>query len=227
MAGNDSSAAQSSVDATAAAIHLLAERGYDATPVDELADALEVSRSTFFRRFGTKEDIVFADHTFLLDRLGDVMTSVRGDAFDAVNKACLTVLEYHLSRPEATLERRELLRSNPSLRERELVMSHRYERVFRAHLSAHLADEFAREWVASAYAASAVAVHNDSLRAWFENSGIDAPRRLQTDLSELAQSFRQSSGPGQRSRSRVVLTAYETDAPIETVMAKIRQAVEG
>ncbi|WP_157157326.1 TetR/AcrR family transcriptional regulator [Diaminobutyricimonas sp. LJ205] len=225
MAGKDSSAAQSSPDVTAAAIHLLAEHGYDTTSVDELADALKVSRSTFFRRFGTKEDIVFADHTFLLERLGDVMATAHGDAFDAVNKGCLTVLEYHLSRPEATLERRALLRSNPSLRERELVMSHRYERVFRTHLSAQLGDESARGWVASAYAASAVAVHNDALRAWFADSGIDAPRRLNADLSELAQSYRRSSGP--RSRSRIVLTAYETDAPIETVMAKIRHAVEG
>src|ERR1700712_5474962 len=99
-------------DVTAVAIHLPVKQGYDATSVDELADALEVSRSTFFRRFGTKEDIVFADHTLLLERLSEVMAHNEGDAFDSVNKACLTVIRYHLSRPEATRERRALLREN-------------------------------------------------------------------------------------------------------------------
>lgn len=215
----------SAADVTATAIHFLSERGYDSTSVDELADALEVSRSTFFRRFGTKEDIVFADHTFLLDRLDDVMANAEGDAFDAVNSACLTVIRYHLSRPEASRERRALLRSNPSLRERELVMAHRYERVFRMHLNTQLTHSARRGWMPSAYAAAAVAVHNDALRAWFEDDGIDAVRFLQGELADLADSFRQHGAP-ERPGSRVVVATFELDTPIDRVMANIRRAVE-
>jgi len=44
-----------------AAYRLFAEHGYDATDVDTIAAAAEVSRSTFFRYFPTKEDVVLTD----------------------------------------------------------------------------------------------------------------------------------------------------------------------
>ena len=56
-------------DAVTTAIRLLAAQGYDATTVDQLAHATGVSRATFFRKYGSKEDIVFADHASNLERL--------------------------------------------------------------------------------------------------------------------------------------------------------------
>lgn len=54
---------------TNAAIPLFLKKGYDATTIDEIAAAADVSKRTFFDYFATKEEVVFAWQ----DELGSIL----------------------------------------------------------------------------------------------------------------------------------------------------------
>ncbi|MGP3923327.1 TetR/AcrR family transcriptional regulator [Streptomyces sp. 8N616] len=54
-----------------AAFELFAERGFAEVTVAQIADRAEVGRTTFFRYFGDKQEVVFADEQRLLDRMAE------------------------------------------------------------------------------------------------------------------------------------------------------------
>lgn len=69
------------------ALNLFATRGFDETTMDDVATALGIGRRTLFRYFASKNDMVWGDFDWVLDRLRDdldatdpstpVMTAVR------------------------------------------------------------------------------------------------------------------------------------------------------
>jgi len=180
----------------AAAIGLLAKQGFDATSVEELAEASGMSRSTFFRRFGSKEDVVFADHERILNQVNERLAESRLEPLAAVADAALLVFDHHLRNPQTSRARHGLLQAVPALRDRELVTSHRYERAFLHYLNDKLPRSGRREYKAVAFAAAVVAVHNAFLREWLRAApGAAAADRqrstsLAAELHALADTFR-------------------------------------
>lgn len=66
----------------AAALDLFVAQGFEATSVEQIAQAAGVSRSTFFRQFGGKDDVVFSDHEVLLGQLREFLSEARRDPRD-------------------------------------------------------------------------------------------------------------------------------------------------
>ena len=79
------------VDFVRAAVRLFRERGYDATTVDDIAEAADYARSTFFRYFRCKEDVVFVDLPDRATSLKAVLEAapVDGDAWQVARQAII------------------------------------------------------------------------------------------------------------------------------------------
>jgi AcrR family transcriptional regulator len=104
-----------------AAYRLFAEQGYDATPVDRIAAEADVSPSTVFRYFPTKEDIVLTDEYD--DSMADVLRSRPADEAPlmSVRVVMHETLGSLLKDPEGRAEmvqREELVRDVPAIRAR-------------------------------------------------------------------------------------------------------------
>ena len=103
------------------AYRLFAEQGYEATSVDQIAAAAEVSPSTFFRYFPTKEDVVLSDEYDPM--LADVLRSRPADEsiVDSVRYALTDPLSRQLADDrEDLLFRTRLTFTVPALRARSL-----------------------------------------------------------------------------------------------------------
>ena len=221
----------------AAAIGLLARQGYEATSVDDLADAAGMSRSTFFRKFGSKEDVVFADHERILQQVTDRLAETMQDPLAAVEEAALLVFNHHLRNRETSRARYELMQAVPALRDRELVTSYRYERAFLQHLLEKLPDPEQREYKAVSFAAAAVAVHNAFLRRWLraapagrdaEPADRDRSAALAEELQALSAIFRPAllgSGAPAQASPAVVVTVLTAGADKEAIVQAVRDAL--
>ncbi|MBL1099081.1 TetR/AcrR family transcriptional regulator [Streptomyces coffeae] len=102
-----------------AAYRLFSEQGYDATPVDRIAEAADVSPSTVFRYFPTKEDIVLTDEYDAI-----IAAAIRERPLDEPPVAALRRVILDLLGQFTAAERKELLtrltlvRGIPALRAR-------------------------------------------------------------------------------------------------------------
>ncbi len=102
------------------AITQFADRGFDHVTVEDIADACDVSPRTFFRYFGAKEDVLFADSDAhcarIIERLGE--RAEDEPLLDALQRAVVRVAgEYEQDR-ELKVRRHHIISTTPSLERR-------------------------------------------------------------------------------------------------------------
>jgi AcrR family transcriptional regulator len=103
------------------ALRLFREQGYEQTTVDQIAAAAEVSPSTFFRYFKTKEDVVIEDEydPLLLHLLGEAPAELSPIA--ALRQALAKGFEaIGPEQMEQVYQRTELMMKVPALRMRAM-----------------------------------------------------------------------------------------------------------
>src|ERR1700728_69007 len=107
-----------------AALDLFAERGYENTTVIDIAQRAGLGKTTFFRHFQDKREVLFGDGTMnglLAEAIAAAPTGATpleavAHALDAVGRDAFTP-----ARRELVARRRGVIAANPELQEREAL----------------------------------------------------------------------------------------------------------
>jgi AcrR family transcriptional regulator len=107
-----------------AALELFAERGYENTTVIDIAQRAGLTKSTFFRHFQDKREVLFGDGTMnglLAEAIAAAPATATpleavADALDAIGRRAFTP-----ARREFVARRRAVIAANPELQEREAL----------------------------------------------------------------------------------------------------------
>ncbi|QIS17970.1 TetR family transcriptional regulator [Nocardia terpenica] len=186
------------------ALRLFAEKGYEATTVDEIAEAAGISRRTFFRQFRSKEDVIFADHESQLELARAYLEGTQGDPWDAVCEAVVEVFERFTQTRELAARRYRVVRGVPALRDREIVTVFRYERLFTDYLRTRLSD--ASDLSLIQFTAAVTATHNYLLRRMVRGQSEAGAADLRAVLADIPRGGRSASGD-------LVVAVFPRDMP--------------
>jgi AcrR family transcriptional regulator len=158
----------------AAALELFVLRGVDATTVDDIADAVDVSARTFHRYFPAKEDVLFADSerrraafaTFLIERPPDE------DLFDTLRAAAHGLADSFLTDPEIERRRMTIVETSYTLRARSLQHTDMLNEIVADHVADRLGAD-PGEPLPRLLAACTIAALRTARERWLANDSTD------------------------------------------------------
>jgi AcrR family transcriptional regulator len=108
-----------------AALDLFAERGYENTTVIEVAERAGLTKSTFFRHFPDKREVLFGGGVAMAELLAGAIAAAPASAapLEAVARAMDAVAReaFTPGRREFSARRRAVIAANPELQEREAL----------------------------------------------------------------------------------------------------------
>jgi AcrR family transcriptional regulator len=153
------------------AIRLFLERGFDATTLDDIAGAADVSRRSLFHYFASKEEIVFSTKADFPHLIAEAIGRRPADEplLDMVEKALIDLAERHLSDQARDLAR--LIQETPALRAGDQAKYETVERV----LARALADRKGlpdTDIDCRVTAAAAIGILKLSTRAWLAGEDV-------------------------------------------------------
>jgi AcrR family transcriptional regulator len=213
-----------------AAFDLFDEQGYEQATVDEIAARAGVGRTTFFRYFRSKEDVIFPDHDRMVEQVkGRLRAAAHGTAIAAVADAARLVLQDYLDEGDLARRRYALTSTVPALRNREIVSVARYQRVFREFLAGQPAgqpaaqfggpEEFA-QLRAEVTAAAVVAAHNHVLRRWLRGEGGAPLAEFDLAMRQVRTLF---DGDGSAPGPGTTIAVFRTGEDIDALLPALRR----
>jgi len=214
-----------------AAFALFDERGYEQTTIEDIVERAGVGRTTFFRNYRSKEDVIFPDHDLLMEQIRQrLATSNDSTALIAVSEAVRLVLLHYLDEGGRARQRYRLTSRVTALRDRENASVARYQRLFREFITGWSGPNEKSALSAELMAASVVAAHNHVLRRWLRGETADPLAEVDLAMTEVTALFTPtptpaSGRPADEYSSGVTVVVVRGDRNPGQVLAAVRQAL--
>ena len=211
-----------------AALDLFTDNGYDPTSVDDIALAAGISRSTFFRQFRAKEDVIFADHEALLAELTVYLAASHPDPWETVCQAAKLVFAKFSERRKLSQKRYHVVQAVPALRDRETIMVSRYERLFSDYLRQALPGISTLD--AIRFAAAVTSTHNYVLREMMLDSSRGSLRNLEHELLAVRRMFGvlpQGDPASLPAGDDLVVAVFPRSTPTAELARRIQDKLDG
>jgi AcrR family transcriptional regulator len=215
----------------AAGRELFSAQGYEKTTVEAIAERAGVARRTFFRHFRAKDDVVFPDHDRIaqavaahLEALDDV------EPLRAVCSGARLVFRSYVDDPEVSIQRYQLTRTVPALRDREIAWVSQYNRLFGGYLRRRMPAGPDGALAAEITAAGVVAAHNYVLRGWLRRGGCGEPFvALEAAFDRVIAQFGPTPETGMTTtpsdQSNVVVAVFRVGDRLDDVMQRISRSL--
>jgi AcrR family transcriptional regulator len=174
-----------------AAFDLFTERGFEQTTVDDIAARAGVGRTTFFRSFRSKEQVIFPDHDRLLGAIRERFATATPATWRvAVPEAARLVLRQYVGEGDRARRRYALTRTVHALRDRERAGVQQYERLFTEFIHRWSGGAPEAELRAELMANAVVTAHNHVLRRWLRQETDEPETEFDAAMATVMELFR-------------------------------------
>jgi AcrR family transcriptional regulator len=169
-------------DIRAAAVRLFAEQGYEATTIEQVATAANVSRTTFFNYFANKEAVVFDHDAAEREQWREVMRA-RPAGEPLWESLTVIITQFNATLRERMLLQRRLGTESPTVRRLSQNLSEDFRGDVRDWVSARVG---AGDMTAALMANLALTASNTAYRTWPAHESFDDFLRRVADCLRLA-----------------------------------------
>jgi len=179
------------------AMQLFLKQGFDKTTIDQIVAATGMSRTSFFRHFATKEDVVLGHVEELGHQVLEALCArpESESAWQALRRAFDLLTEETAASPEEQLRMARMLDSTPSLKIRQLGKQLTWHALLVPEIARRLnVGDATRDPRPRALVAAALGCLNAAVATWTDTDGtIALPDLLDQAMGALTQDARLSA----------------------------------
>ena len=177
---------------TRTALEMFAERGFEETTVDDIADALGVSRRTLFRYFASKNDMVWGDFDWVLARLRRCLEDTESDEplHEALGRAVVESNRYEDDQLPELRIRMRLITGVPALQAHSALRYAEWREVIAEWVAARLGGR-PGDLIPQTVAHAALGTSMAAFLVWVDDPASDLVANLQDAYRLLGQGLRE------------------------------------